>query len=327
MSNVSVESSLCQYCTNVRLKIKVLNQLLGSSAELPPETKLLNVLCCLPEEGERWQSMNCVLEKCDKCIHRMRIFEAFCMDIMDTAATWSHWERNGDNKHEPIVKNGTVRDLLKELKDDIVWPKQPKSSFVLHLYTAYWQHWQYKDNRRNPEDGELVMVQDFGENRKTSYAMEIKSAHFGKTQITVHPIVCSYRCGDSVVREAHIFMTDDIKHDHNAVNEFTKQSLSMISTKITVKRLTMWSDGAVSQYKNKSTLHDMTMLFHKAQRCYFGSDHGKGESDGETGFLSQVLRRAVYTGKIFRNAKDMVDYLSEKHGTALSEVASLFHTS
>lgn len=36
--------------------------------------------------------------------------------------------------------------------------------------------------------GEVVMVQDFAENRKAVYAEEIKSAHFGEGQITVHPV-------------------------------------------------------------------------------------------------------------------------------------------
>ena len=93
------------------------------------------------------------------------------------------------------------------------------------------------------------MVQDFGENRKASYAQEIKSAHFGKTQITVHPVVCYFRSGDEVVRESHIFLSDDIKHDHGAVNEFTLRSLELIQKKMRVSKLTMWSDGAASQYK------------------------------------------------------------------------------
>ena len=89
--------------------------------------------------------------------------------------------------------------------------------------------------------GELVMVQDFGGNRKASYAEEIKSAHFGKNQITVHPVVCYYKIGDEVVREAHIFLSDDIKHDHRAVNEFTNRSLTIIREQMKIKKVTMWS--------------------------------------------------------------------------------------
>ena len=93
------------------------------------------------------------------------------------------------------------------------------------------------------------MVQDFGENRKAAYAAEIKSAHFGKHQITVHPVVCFYRSGDSVVRESLIFLSDDTGHDHHAVREFTHRSIELLRTKIAIRKLTIWSDGAASQYK------------------------------------------------------------------------------
>lgn len=33
------------------------------------------------------------------------------------------------------------------------------------------------------------MVMDFAENRKASYNAEVNAAHFGKRQITLHPIV------------------------------------------------------------------------------------------------------------------------------------------
>ena len=93
------------------------------------------------------------------------------------------------------------------------------------------------------------MVQDFGENRKAAYSAEIKSAHFGKQQITVHPIVCFYRKGDSVVKESLIFLSDDITHDHHAVQEFTKRALVELEKSIRITKLTIWSDGAASQYK------------------------------------------------------------------------------
>ena len=50
------------------------------------------------------------------------------------------------------------------------------------------------------------------------------------------------------------------------------------------------------------------------QRCYYGSEHGKGEADGETGVMSQALKRATYEGQNFRNAEDMATYLTENHG-------------
>ena len=93
------------------------------------------------------------------------------------------------------------------------------------------------------------MVQDFGENRKAAYSAEVKSAHFGKSQITVHPVVCFFRRGDTIVRHSLVFMSDDITHDHKAVQEFTVRSLEFMKKELKIKKLTIWSDGAASQYK------------------------------------------------------------------------------
>ncbi|GFR95976.1 hypothetical protein ElyMa_006286100 [Elysia marginata] len=171
---------------------------------------------------------------------------------------------------------------------------------------------QFKQCRQNPEQ-EVVMVQDFGENRKAAYSAEIKSAHLGKQQIAVHPIVSFYRRGENVVRESLIFLTDDTTYDHHAVQEFTHR-VGELRKKLQVKKLTIWSDGAASQYKGRGGFHDLTLLPHQPQRCYYGSEHGIGESDGETGVLSQALKRATYQGFNFSTAKDMVEYMSENHG-------------
>ena len=97
--------------------------------------------------------------------------------------------------------------------------------------------------------GEVVMVQDFGENRKAAYSAEIRCSYFGKQQITVHPIVCFYRKGDSVVRESLIFLSDDTTHDHLAVQDFTNLALVELEKSVTITKLTIWSDGAACQYE------------------------------------------------------------------------------
>ena len=52
------------------------------------------------------------------------------------------------------------------------------------------------------------------------------------------------------------------------------------------------------------------------QRIYFGSEHGKGEADDETGLISKSLDTAVLRGRLLiRNAEDLfkwsVDHLSK----------------
>uniref|UniRef100_A0A2C9LYS9 Uncharacterized protein n=1 Tax=Biomphalaria glabrata TaxID=6526 RepID=A0A2C9LYS9_BIOGL len=103
------------------------------------------------------------------------------------------------------------RDLLSDLQNALEEPTKG-TSFVQHLFVAFWQQSQFKICKTNLEENELVMVKDFGENRKAAYAEEVKSAHFGKSQITVHPVVCFY----------------DICHDHHAVKSFTILALNLL---------------------------------------------------------------------------------------------------
>ena len=46
-------------------------------------------------------------------------------------------------------------DLLKELEKDLTEPTKG-TSFVQHLFTAYWQYHQFKQCRQNPEEGNLL---------------------------------------------------------------------------------------------------------------------------------------------------------------------------
>ena len=40
--------------------------------------------------------------------------------------------------------------------------------------------------------GQVILVMDFAKNRKASYATEVKLAHFGKGQWTLHPTVAFF---------------------------------------------------------------------------------------------------------------------------------------
>ena len=47
-----------------------------------------------------------------------------------------------------------------------------------------------------------------------------------------------------------MFLSDDIKHDHHAVNKFTQLSVEMLLAKgIKIMLLTLVVDGCASQYK------------------------------------------------------------------------------
>lgn len=58
---------------------------------------------------------------------------------------------------------------------------------------------------------------------------------------------------------------------------------------IDIKTQIHFSDGAPSQYKFAAAFSDISFAEDDynfgIHRCFLGSEHGKGESDGETGVL------------------------------------------
>ncbi|GFS06244.1 Cc8L18.2-like protein [Elysia marginata] len=100
------------------------------------------------------------------------------------------------------------------------------------------------------------------------------------------------------------FLSDDITHDYHAVHQFTLKSIDLLRKDAPVKEVILWSDGAAPQYKGKGSFADVTLYPFKCQRNYFGSKHGKGEADSETGRFARALKRAVAKGQGFRNAEE-----------------------
>ena len=48
------------------------------------------------------------------------------------------------------------------------------------------------------------------------------------------------------------------------------------------------------------------------QRCYFGSEHDKGEADGETGVIAHAVDPMISSSRLtVRNAKDYADFCKE----------------
>ena len=92
---------------------------------------------------------------------------------------------------------------------------------------------------------------DFAQNYTTINQDAIKSDHYGKQQITIHPIPCYYRRIDgSLVRESVIIVSDDLNHDAQAVSSFRKRLIAHLRSKeIEIRHLIEWCNGAPTQYK------------------------------------------------------------------------------
>lgn len=157
------------------------------------------------------------------------------------------------------------------------------------------------------------MVMDFGQNRKVFYQDEIKSAYFGQSQITMHPIVVYYKgTGSTLVRESLVFLSDDIAHDYHAVEHFLNIASDHLCKQRNIDKEVIWRDGCQSQYKGKGTFADLSLSSKGRERNYYGSEHGKGEGDGEIGVINKAVDKAILGRKIIINsAKEKWEWCSD----------------
>ena len=89
----------------------------------------------------------------------------------------------------PTTKQGTLQDLLAELKEELVF-------LAGHLFRARWQHRQFELMTQHiPRSQSTVgMVLDFAENFTCLNQDEVQSARWYYEQVTVHPIVAYFSC-------------------------------------------------------------------------------------------------------------------------------------
>ena len=74
-------------------------------------------------------------------------------------------------------------------------------------------------------------------------------------------VVCFFREGSSIKRHSTVFLSEDISHDHHAVNHFTLKAidnLNLLAT--TIEKVYIFSDDAASQYKGKGNFADLGLL-------------------------------------------------------------------
>ena len=155
----------------------------------------------------------------------------------------------------------------------------------------------------------------FSQNYATVYQDAIKSAHFGKQQITLHLIPCYYRNKDGVLTgESVVMLLDDLNYDVPAVSAFRKMLVSHLHSKeVKVSHVIECCDGSPNQYKCAGAFADIAesaqQLNIDITRCFYGSEHGKGESDGETGLVkSRLTMHVIGTGAIINIANAIKEF-------------------
>ena len=196
------------------------------------------------------------------------------MNCYDTAdAQWYVWKTVEDNRLMKAVVEGTTHDLV-----DYICSLVPQ--FLEHTYIKRHQASEYqtcKERATNNTDPEEALIQvDFSENYTCVAQDEIQSAHWNQRQVSLFTVAVWH----SGSQHSHVIASDNLAHGKETVIAYLDKVLDGLPDH--VKKVSLWSDGPASQFKNRYIAASMDTLQckHKLeiQWNFFPTSHGKGTS-------------------------------------------------
>lgn len=162
-----------------------------------------------------------------------------------------------------------------------------------------------------------VCVFDFAENHLCRHQDEVASAHWGYSQVTVHPVVCHYRPdGGEAVTDYQVFLSDDLNHDSAMVQAILDKVVLHLKTRLpNLEKIVVFSDGCAAQYKSRLP------FFHLANRTgipiqwnFFGSRHGKSLCDACGGVVKRLVDEDVLASDVVvQNAAQMYEHCNQNY--------------
>jgi len=155
---------------------------------------------------------------------------------------------------------------------------------------------------------------------------EVQARHFGasKKQMTLHT-GCYYIAGK---QKPFTFcgVSDSMQHDPSAVWAYLNPVLDEIKwNHPSVSKLIFFSDGPVTQYRQKNNFYLFTKQivkkgFAEANWNFFEAGHGKGIPDGIGGTLKRTADRRVLEGADILSADDFIKNVQKHTKVSLYQI-------
>lgn len=250
-------------------------------------------------------SKKCWVGECI-CGFSSEAFSNFVNNIdldLDTNISWLNWEEDKISKRmQKVNKRGSIKELVSYICSI-------SKAFFLHHYIKCEQSQCFSTDCASlaeTNEDEAVLQIDFAENFVCVAQDEIQSAHWNQKQLTLFTTSLQY----SGKQFSKVYVSDNNDHSKSTIVPYLFKILQMVPP--TIKTVKIWSDGPVSQFKNKyigAFLVEMQKWFpFKIIWNFFATSHGKSCVDG----IGAVVKRSVSNiircrRKIVNNAKEFSD--------------------
>ena len=320
-SDIPLVACVCVYCENVRLMLFLL-------PGINNEYELFKLLICEKSDNQRFMNYLCICKLCSICCNWEQKIKSLIPSDTDYTKvhkfrTWKAIpEKNKAGK--PVVRrslqfdSGPVDKCLNHLIDTVLNPGKG-FTFIEHFFRQTYQFQMYKDCLASLKLGECVFVQDFSRNKSLLNQDEPKAVYWSQGQVSIHPTVIYYKTNENEESKRVVIthLSDIHSHSAHLVFYITNDCINLLSNmfpEVQMRKVYLWSDGCASQYKGKHSFFYLDKFEVIIERNFFGSEHGKGESDAETGTISRLYLNAIRSNEtIITNASDFCEYLVEKN--------------
>ena len=185
--------------------------------------------------------------------------------------------------------------------------------FFPHSFLAHQNAQAFQHDISHVQEGEAVLLMDFQMNLGHEYQQTIQIEHWAKTQTTIFPVIAYLKIGGKIVVHSYVVLSNDLTHD----NAFVEHATALVMTDIhetlgyEIKKMTIWSDGCGSQFKNKNQFFKVSTSNIKVRHRFFASCHGKGPSDSEGAVVKHAVSEALRRGNRIYTSKKAYEYLEE----------------
>uniref|UniRef100_A0A6P7H0A5 Uncharacterized protein LOC114344525 n=1 Tax=Diabrotica virgifera virgifera TaxID=50390 RepID=A0A6P7H0A5_DIAVI len=303
------DTCLCITHANMDLMLTALFQ--AKIISVSKHQNLLHIICC-----NRYNEQ-CLSRDCLTCKNKGLKYKEFDNSIQ---IVYRKWESVSTNITDP--KTHKAKKVTKYLKKSLqIYPRDLVmqleyylDNFLQHELNIVHQHSGLRIKKTNLTVKEAVLHMDFSENYLTKYAEEIQAFHFGgsRQQISLHTVV-SYTKEESsggVKTTCYCSLSQNLSHSPPAIWAHLQPILNILPPEVEI--LHFWSDGPVTQYRNKYMFHFLVIhltefypnLTHFSWN-YHEAGHGKGAPDGVGAVCKRSADRLVASGQDIASLSDL----------------------
>jgi len=217
-----------------------------------------------------------------------------------------------------ILGRFCLAKIEKAVEDFVVDFGRQVYDLIPHDYIAKKQSEFLTFKKEHIEQNEFIVIADFSENYSFVVQDAAQSWHWSNAQCTIHPFAIYYKSEtDSLIQhQSLVVIAESLKHNFESVYQFQLILIDYLKTRFgTIKKISSFSDGAASQYKNKKNFYSMCQFKKnfgfEVEWHFFATSHGKGPCDGIGGALKRNATRASLQRpyeKQITTAKELFDW-------------------